>query len=451
MSEQQAGSNPAPKPQSPAERREKDAEFKERELRTKALLLGQARRSLAVRTKDREFHGLEREFLYAQSQMLVDYEKSKDIKHPRDVGNAREQILGKFLGEKGFLPHKYAVSNTSVRAASSEGFVSSELDILLFDRDEGVTLMTRERAYEVYPVEVCYGTIQVKSKLTKAELKKAFDNVSSFKRLKKCGVSSGKFDHGFGIIFAYDTDLGWMEVIEEIKKLAAEHPRTAWPNAVVILSKGMFIFGDGRAGKFLNEEIELLEEIKVHGFPDRQDQCLYTFFDILVTMLRNSEVCSAPFGTYFRLPLTAGNIPYEFVHSFFAELGKCPKHGDYQRKISQESMEKLLAYCKITLPQDFAQILNAAYGDQLTQEGKTWGQGTSVWVYNPENRPLPEIMIAQTPMPGPGITGLTFDEVRCRGIDFNILIPFCYSRKDGIVSGCPACTNPKPKGKKKKK
>jgi hypothetical protein len=220
---------------------------------------------------------------------------------------------------------------------------------------------------------------------------------------------------------------------------------------VAILSKGMFIFGDGRAGKFLNEEIEILPEIKVHGFPDRQHQCLYSLFDILVTMLRNSEVCPAPFGSYFRLPLTAGNISYEFVHGFFAELGKCPKHGDYQRKISQESMEKVFAYCKTTRPQDIAQILNAAYGDQLTQEEQTWGQGSSVWVYNPENLPLPEIMIAQTPVPDRGITGLAFDQVRCRGIDFDILIPFCYSQKDGIVSGCPACINPKPKRKNKKK
>jgi hypothetical protein len=62
-----------------------DAEtFDEREARTKEFLLGNTERLLAVRTKDREFHGLEREFLYAQAQMLLDYKKSKEMLETRE-------------------------------------------------------------------------------------------------------------------------------------------------------------------------------------------------------------------------------------------------------------------------------------------------------------------------------------------------------------------------------
>ena len=71
----------------------------------------------------------------------VEVEKSKDIKHPRDVGNAREAILGRFLDSSGYLPKKYSVSNTSVRVASTEGFISREIDILLFDAETSVVLM----------------------------------------------------------------------------------------------------------------------------------------------------------------------------------------------------------------------------------------------------------------------------------------------------------------------
>jgi hypothetical protein len=52
----------------------------EREERTKQYLLDEARRAIALRTKDREFHGLEREFLYLQARMLVDYDETKDCR-----------------------------------------------------------------------------------------------------------------------------------------------------------------------------------------------------------------------------------------------------------------------------------------------------------------------------------------------------------------------------------
>jgi hypothetical protein len=181
------------------------SEDEEQLYKSKKWLVEAATRSLKVRSKDREFHGIERELLYAQSQMLVDYDKSKDIKHPRDVGSVREEILGKFFVDSGLLPKKYAVSNTSVRVASTSGHVSKELDILFFDDKEAIVLMRRQDVYEVYAVEACYGAIQVKSKLTKHELQNAFANIASFKKLSKVAVTHPRNDHGFAIIFAYDT------------------------------------------------------------------------------------------------------------------------------------------------------------------------------------------------------------------------------------------------------
>jgi hypothetical protein len=107
----------------------------EQQAKVRAFWTDQNHRLLAMRSKDREFHGLQREFLYSQAEMLQNYEKSKDIQHPRDVGTTREAILGRFLEKSGYIPKRYSVSNTSVRVASTEGFISREIDILLFDRD----------------------------------------------------------------------------------------------------------------------------------------------------------------------------------------------------------------------------------------------------------------------------------------------------------------------------
>jgi hypothetical protein len=76
-------------------------EDKQREERARNFLGSQAKRAIELRSKEREFHGLEREFHYYQEQMIADYERSKDIKHPRDVGDAREEILRHFLNDMG--------------------------------------------------------------------------------------------------------------------------------------------------------------------------------------------------------------------------------------------------------------------------------------------------------------------------------------------------------------
>ncbi|MBB1439584.1 hypothetical protein H5202_13040, partial [Shewanella sp. SG41-4] len=131
----------------------KKNDFEEKEKKLRERFLDQANRAIALRNKDREFHGLEREFLYQQAQMTVDYERSKDIHHARDVGNVRETILRDFLSNNGCLPKKYSVSATSVRVASPSGHLSREMDIVLYDSDELITLMNRRDMYEVYPVE----------------------------------------------------------------------------------------------------------------------------------------------------------------------------------------------------------------------------------------------------------------------------------------------------------
>jgi hypothetical protein len=160
-----------------------DEDFELREARTKASLLEQAKRAIAVRSRDREFHGLEREFLYHQSQMLLDFEKSKDIHHPRDVGDAREEILRKFFKESGYLPARFAVSDNRARVASTTGHVTGEIDIVFHDPVNSMSLMRRDSVYEVLPVESVYGVIQIKSRLNKKEIKLGLENVASFKRL----------------------------------------------------------------------------------------------------------------------------------------------------------------------------------------------------------------------------------------------------------------------------
>jgi hypothetical protein len=160
--------------------------------------------------------------------MIAEYERSKDIKHPRDVGDAREQILRKFLNENGLVPRRYGVSDGKTRVSSPTGHISAEMDIVLFDRDNSINLMRRDGGYEVLPIESVYGVIQVKSRLNKNEIRDGLENIASFKKLDKIEepkagfiiVDENKSHRGFGILYAYDTDLEWMDIIQEIDAFA---------------------------------------------------------------------------------------------------------------------------------------------------------------------------------------------------------------------------------------
>lgn len=420
-----------PNPESSAEFTSGASEetFEEKEARTREFLVGQIERLVALRTKDREFHGLEREFLYAQAELLQLYQKSKDIKHPRDVGNTREAILGRFLANSGYLPKKYSVSNTSVRVASTQGFISREIDILLFDPESSVVLMQREDAYQVYAAESAYGAIQVKSKLNRQEIKKAFENIASYKKLIKVGTQHSHSERGFGIIFAYDTDLDWKELVDAVKSAASECPRSVLPNLVVVLAKGYFRFGEGNVSKLRNVDIETIQDLKIFGNPDRQGRCLYDVYSSMMRLLEDGEAPVVPIDRYFHLPLTAGKHSYEFAWGFFAELGSCQDHGDYLRQIDEQALDNVLAFCQTSQPIEYIEALSQAYGGRwIAQPSQS---SKRVFIYNPDHLALSDVLVA------PNGT-LAFDEIVAFGV--SILIPFYYSVRDGIVAGCKACS-----------
>lgn len=394
---------------------------------------------LELRTKDREFHGLEREFYNYQAQMLFDYEKTKDLHHIRYKGDARENILRDFLCKNGILPKKYYIPDTSTRVVSSHGFSTEEIDILLIDKNEAMTLMDRHNSIATYPIECCYGIIQVKSKLTSAELKKAFDNISSFKRLKKLNdkprFNSLISDYGFGIIFAYDSALKWEAIVKQLEKLSSKNKPDILPNAIFILNKGFFIWGDEKNASCLNEFINLFDQIKVYGFPDRNNQCLYNFYSILITLLRKCVIDDIPIDAYYRLPLTAGPIPYSFVYEYISDSGICENHGHFSRKISEENIIKVLDYCKSNTPLNNTEFMQLVWGIHEVKNIKN--SEVKIWVYNPDKLPFSDILCSEIEKDGCRYRPITFDHILCERM--NIAIPYCYSIKQGIINGCPLC------------
>lgn len=425
------------------------ADFSAQEARTKEWLSNQASRAIKLRSKDKEFHGLEREFINFQSKMLSDYEISKDIKHPRDVGTVREDLLRSFFLENKLLPQRYAVSNSSVRVASTSGHLSNEIDVLFYNAFESFTLMQRQSVYEILPVEYCYGAIQVKSKLSKKELKSSFDNIASFKRLRRANTSQNYVvrqgnkiqAEGFGIIFAYDTDMDWADVVAELELHAKTYDKRVLPNAVFILSKGHFLFGSTNFASAYNSDIKEFNEIKIYGSPDRQGYCLYHLYDITFNLLNKTQTQEVFPHQYFRLPLTAGDYSYEYSFGNFSEFGHCEEHGDYARAFTHEKLEKIIDWCQTAEPINWIKATDLAYGKPGDNIEAYERQPGDVRIYNPEGLPLSDILVADKEIIIDGkevITKvLSFDSIKSCG--WSIFIPYYYQITENLVHGCLKC------------
>lgn len=425
-----------------------DQDWEAKEARLRAVLVDQAKRALALRSKDREFHGLEREFRDHQAQMTVDYDRTKDLKHPRDIGDSREQILRKFLSSSGYLPSRYAVSDRSVRVVSTTGHMSREIDIALYDKLDAITLMNRQDVYQVLPLENVYGVIQVKSRLTAETIHDGLANLASFKSLIRQASPAGGFsisigpkksDRGFGLLFAYDSDLSLGDLIAEIRKFADQHKHREWANFIFVLNKGFVFHGEENACIFANEAIEAIQSLQMQGRPDRDGLGLYSFYSLLLELLRNTDTRPAAVDLYLRLPLLADDRSYTFSMGMFREFGVCQKHGDFARKIFPDKLEKLVSWCRTSQPINWVRAHDIAYG-RPEDEAAYARQPGEVYIYNPNGLPLSDILTAPIPSPfGEGtVRSLAYDAIETEGM--NILIPFLYVVTEGIVSDCPACS-----------
>jgi len=421
-----------------------DEDWEVKEARWRSILVNQAKRAIALRSLDREFHGLEREFRDHQAQMLIDYERTKDLKHPRDLGDTREQILRKFLSSSGYLPARYAVSDRSVRVVSTSGHMSREIDIALYDRLDAVTLMNREEVYQALPLENVYGVIQVKSRLTKATIKDGLENLASFKNLRAVRPqarftiiqSPPKSDRGFGLLFAYDSDLSLSQVIAEVEAFAAEHGPREWANFVFVLNKGLVFHGEDNDVRFVNAGIEAIKALKMQGRPDREGYGLYNFYSLLMNLLRSTETRPPEVDAYFSLPLVADNLSYRFHMGMFREFGVCAQHGDYARKIEADQLAKVVAWCKTSQPINWVRAHLLAYG-QPEDEAAYARQPGEVFIYNPEELPLSQILTGPASVGELATQALAYDAIESEGM--HILIPWLYSFNEGIISECPEC------------
>lgn len=102
------------------------------------------------------------------------------LSHPTSKGLATEDSWRKMLATH--LPNRYCVE--SGRVVDSEGSLSDDIDVIIFDGQYSPLLFKRDSTCYV-PAESVYGVFEVKQELTKRDIEYAGAKVASVRRLRR--------------------------------------------------------------------------------------------------------------------------------------------------------------------------------------------------------------------------------------------------------------------------
>lgn len=214
---------------------------------------------------------ISRHYARRVKQILSRFNDIRELIENKGMKGARvEREVRKLLVE--FLPEQYNYSSGIVIDNSgSECDRSRQEDILIIDRFFNPKLFLDEEP-SIYPVEIVYCGIEVKTSLGAAELKDAVKNIASLKRLRYIkeriafsqggALSFAKTSAPIGIIFAFDSPMKGSDTLlkhysESIKQL----DREIWPDLVCILNRG--IMGIDKENKPI---------FQLHGLPAQDAQ-----------------------------------------------------------------------------------------------------------------------------------------------------------------------------------
>ena len=99
------------------------------------------------------------------------------IEHNLEDGKYREYLIKNLLNK--IVPKKYSITNGFI--IDSDNNRTEEMDIIIYDSNYVPPFF--DETYTIVPIESVVAVIQVKTTLTKAQLKKAMKNINSIDKL----------------------------------------------------------------------------------------------------------------------------------------------------------------------------------------------------------------------------------------------------------------------------
>jgi len=129
------------------------------------------------------------------SRLVFFEEKTNKLIHPGEFGTYREKTVKEFL--RFIIPQSFDIGNGFVISSTDE--VSTQCDIIVFD--SAITPLIQSNELQTFfPVETVVGIGEIKSKMSKVELRNAINKLAKTKQIKS-NVPNPNIHKGLNDIF----------------------------------------------------------------------------------------------------------------------------------------------------------------------------------------------------------------------------------------------------------
>jgi hypothetical protein len=165
-------------------------------------------------------------------------------------GRNDEERFRNFLTK--VLPRRFSIGTGFLVCSNPEIPVSRQVDVVIYDEVHNSPLH-RELAAYVFPVEMVYGTVEVKGLLKPSDLVPALQNIARIRRLAK---EKHYLIYGETAAGQHNPDQSWVAGIEVIQRLA--------PRAFIFAYDASWKSAEGFVNALKNA-LKKVPEAHVHG------------------------------------------------------------------------------------------------------------------------------------------------------------------------------------------
>ncbi|MFV8845025.1 DUF6602 domain-containing protein [Serratia fonticola] len=332
-------------------------------------------------------------------ELSAKFQKTVQIRHNGGKGDNREDAFVDFLKE--YLPNKYGIGRGEV--ISPENEISGELDVVIFDKDH-CPLFLKSDSHSLYPRESVFGAISMKSHLDSDELKDAYKNIASLKKMMSTQgftkLSGTGMATGFNpvtpvtAIFAYAANRSLEAIARQVSDLdKGLDDINLRPDFVVVLGLGI-VGQNGRVRSNFNkcnlpEDYSKLSLLRATG-----RHTLLRFYMQLLDELNSIIQPNLNLHSYFDMPSKVGTYK---VRKHDRVVVKFDDEEDGSvRRFTLAAIDRIVGNSKmVTQEQHFINLL----GNLPLGADKLYDLSASVYEYNPMNKPPLQINLNETGKP----------------------------------------------------
>jgi len=320
--------------------------------------------------------------------MHADFQSSAQILHSGSKGTVRENVLKQFL-EEGRLPERYAIGSGEVVGRVKD--TSRQCDLLIYDRENGVTLLY-DRDVQVYPIDCVYGIIEVKSALSKGEL---IDSLEKIKTLKEMAPNEAvdrplggglRMQHArprpFGMVFAYSLAGNSLESLcQNLSEWGKDIPPSYWPNYICVLNEGVILHKGAH-----NENCIDSDKISSVCWPiwlAYKEDSLFQFYCALHDICGGMTLGPVQLMRYYQPATRIGKFVVDGPVTFEVDISgeRLPA------TISEKAISKIVEWCKQMEKITLEQLYLKQYGALPVGMRGSRNLGAEMYLYDPLGLP----------------------------------------------------------------